>query len=244
MSGKHYFLMKEGLRMKRALKPAFVATIPVMTGYLVLGFGFGLVLHDAGGNVLLALAMSGFIYAGSMQYVAIDLLTGGATLLSAALMTLMVNARHLFYGVSMLEKYRGMGLAKPYMIFALTDETYSLVCQEQLPVPDDSRRAYCLLVSLFDHMWWVLGTLLGAAAGTILTISTEGVDFALTALFVTVMVEQWLTTEDRVPALIGLGASVGCLLQFGPEDFLIPAMLFIALFLYIYTDGRRVKRRE
>ena len=230
--------------MKQAIRPAFLATLPVMTGYLVLGFGFGLVLHDAGGSLPLALAMSGFIYAGSMQYVAVDLLSGGASLLSAALMTLMVNARHLFYGVSMLERYRGMGAAKPYLIFALTDETYSLVCQERLPVLPGSERAYCLLASLFDHLWWVLGTLLGAAAGTVLSVNTEGVDFALTALFVTVMTEQWLTAEDRVPALVGLIASLLCLLLFGAADFLIPAMLLIALLLCLYTDGRRVMRGE
>ena len=230
--------------MKQAIRPAFLATLPVMTGYLVLGFGFGLVLHDAGGSLPLALAMSGFIYAGSMQYVAVDLLSGGASLLSAALMTLMVNARHLFYGVSMLGRYRGMGAAKPYLIFSLTDETYSLVCQERLPVPPGSERAYCLLASLFDHLWWVLGTLLGAAAGTMLSVNTEGVDFALTALFVTVMTEQWLTAEDRVPALVGLIASLLCLLLFGAADFLIPAMLLIALLLCLYTDGRRVVRGE
>lgn len=230
--------------MKHALKQAFLATLPVMTGYLVLGFGFGLVLLDAGGNIPLALAMSGFIYAGSMQYAAVGLLTGGASLISAALMTLAVNARHLFYGISMLEKYRDAGAAKPYLIFALTDETYSLLCQDALPVPEESRRAYCLLVSLFDHLWWVLGTLLGAAAGAMLTINTAGVDFALTALFVTVLVEQWLTAEDRVPALIGIGASVFALLAFGPADFLIPAMLLIAIFLCIYTEGRRVKPHE
>lgn len=230
--------------MKRALKPAFLATLPVMTGYVVLGFGFGLVLDNAGGNVLLALAMSGFIYAGSMQYVAIDLLSGGASLISAALMTVMVNARHLFYGVSMLGKYRDMGAVKPYLIFALTDETYSLVCQEPLPVPQEQRRAYCLLVSLFDHLWWVSGTLLGAVTGAVLHINTEGVDFALTALFVTVMVEQWLTAEDRVPAMVGMLASIVCLVAFGAADFLIPAMLAIALMLCLYTDGRGAKRHE
>ena len=230
--------------MKSALKPAFIATIPVMTGYLVLGFGFGLVLHNAGGNVPLALAMSGFIYAGSMQYVAIDLLTGGASLISAALMTLMVNARHLFYGVSMLEKYRNMGAVKPYLIFALTDETYSLVCQDTLPVAEKDRRMYYFLVSLFDQLWWVLGTLLGTAAGTVLTISTEGVEFSLTALFVTVAIEQWLTAEDHTPALIGLGVSLACLLIFGSGSFLIPAMLGIALLLCLYTGKKEDKRHE
>lgn len=224
--------------MRRALKPALLATIPVMTGYIVLGFGFGLVLHEAGYDALVALGMSAFIYAGSMQYMAVELLTGGASLAVMALTTLMVNARHLFYGVSMLDKYRGMGAAKPYLIFALTDETYSLVCQDALPVPQESRRAYYLLVSLLDQLWWVLGTLLGALAGTVLTISTEGVDFALTALFVTVLVEQWLTAEDRVPAMIGGAASLVCLMIFGSADFLIPAMLAIALALILYTDGR------
>ena len=230
--------------MKHALKPAFLATLPVMTGYLVLGFGFGLVLMDAGGSIPLAAAMSGFIYAGSMQYAAVGLLTEGATLLSAALVTLMVNARHLFYGLSMLGKYHGMGVAKPYLIFALTDETYSLLCQQNLPVPESDRKAYCLLVSLLDHLWWVLGTLLGAAAGAVIAINTEGVDFALTALFVTVLTEQWLTAEDRVPAMIGGGVSLVCLALFGPADFLIPAMAGIALLLILYTDGRRVTRHE
>lgn len=230
--------------MRRALKLAFLATIPVMTGYLVLGFGFGLVLHEAGYDALLALGMSVFIYAGSMQYMAVGLLSGGASLATMALTALMVNARHLFYGVSMLEKYSGMGAAKPYLIFALTDETYSLVCQDALPVPPESRRAYYLLVSLLDQLWWVLGTMLGALAGTLLQISTEGVDFALTALFVTVLVEQWLTAEDRVPAMIGGVASLVCLVIFGGADFLIPAMLLIALLLILYTDGRRAKTHE
>lgn len=225
--------------MRKVLRQAFIATLPVMTGYLVLGIGFGLTLYDRGGNVLLALAMSGFIYAGSMQYLAVDLFSTGATLLSAAMVTLMVNARHLFYGVSMLEKYRGMGAAKPYLIFGLTDETYSLLCQDALPVPEGQRKAYYLLVTLLDHLWWVLGTLLGAGAAALMQINTTGMDFALTALFVTVLVEQWLTAKDRVPALIGGGASLVCLLLFGAEDFLIPAMLIIALMLCLYTGKRR-----
>ena len=224
--------------MKKVFRQALIATLPVMTGYVVLGFGFGLMLEDAGGSVLLALAMSGLIYAGSMQYVAVGLLTGGASLASAALMTLMVNARHLLYGVSMLEQYRDAGRMKPYLIFALTDETYSLLCRSELPVAEKHRRTYCLLVSLLDHLWWVAGTLAGAAAGSLLSISTEGVDFALTALFVTVLVETWLTAKDRVPVLIGAGASVLCLLLFGGADFLIPAMLLITLLLCLYT-GRR-----
>ncbi|MBQ8554937.1 MAG: AzlC family ABC transporter permease [Clostridia bacterium] len=224
--------------MRKALKPAFVATIPVMTGYLVLGFGFGIVLQANGFDILLAAAMSLFIYAGSMQYVAIGLLTGGASLLTVALTTLMVNARHLFYGISMLEKYRDTGRCKPYLIFALTDETYSLVCQDELPVPPEGRKAYYFLVSLLNQCYWVIGSLLGAAVGTMVHFNSEGIDFALTALFVTVFVDQWLTAKDHHPALIGVGASVLCLLIFGSEQFLIPAMLIIALLLCLYKGGK------
>lgn len=229
--------------MKKALKPAFLATLPVMTGYLVLGFGFGLIVLDAKFDVLTALAMSVFIYAGSMQYVAVGMLAA-PQLWTIALTTLMVNARHLFYGISMLDKYRGMGKIKAYLIFALTDETYSLVCQDQLPVPEENRRAYYLLVSLLDHLYWITGSVLGAAAGAVLRISTEGVEFALTALFVTVFVEQWLTAKDHRPALIGAGASVLSLVLFGGEHFLIPAMLLIALALCLYTARRKEAAHE
>ena len=171
--------------------------------------------------------MSAFIYAGSMQYLAIDLLAGGASLIAAALTTLMVNARHLFYGVSMIDAYRGMGAGKPYAIFALTDETYSLVCQDEQHADRSERHRYCLLVSLFNHLYWISGSVLGALIGSVLPFSVEGIDFALTALFVTVFLEQWLSTKDHLPALIGAGASVGCLMLFGPDGFLIPAMAVI-----------------
>ena len=219
--------------MKQTMKSAIVATLPVLTGYLVLGFGFGIVLRAAGGSIVLAAAMSTLIYAGSMQYVAIGLLTGGASLITAALTTLMVNARHIFYGVSMLDKYRAVGARKPYLIFALTDETYSLVCTDALPVPDEQRKAYYLLVSLFNHLYWITGSVLGALVGSLISFNTEGIDFALTALFVTVFWDQWLSTKKHAPALIGVGAALACLLIFGSESFLIPTMLLIALILLL-----------
>lgn len=225
--------------MKRVVKEAFLSTIPVMTGYLALGFGFGIILRSAGYGVLLAFAMSLLIYAGSMQYVAVGLLTGGASLLSVALTTLMVNARHLFYGVSMLSAYEKMGSAKPYLIFSLTDETYSLLCTEHPRISEGERKTYCLLVSLLDHTYWVTGTVTGAVAGGLLTFNTEGMDFVLTALFLTVFLEQWLSTEKHVPALIGIGASLLCLLIFGAEGFLIPAMALIALLLCLYREEAR-----
>ena len=207
--------------MQTLLKKCFVTTLPVMAGYLFLGTGFGMLLQSKGYGFLWAVAMSGFIYAGSMQYLAIDLLCGSASLITAAITTLMVNARHLFYGISMIDAYQDSGKKKPYLIFGLTDETYSLVSQTQ-------ETGYCFWVTLFDHCYWVLGTLLGGLVGTVLHINYEGVDFALTALFVTIFVEQWLSTKKHGPAIVGVGATTLCLLIFGKDVFLIPSMAAIA----------------
>ena len=148
-------------------KYAFKQSIPIMAGYIVLGMGFGVLLEAKGYGVLWVIAMSVFIYAGSMQYVAIDLITGGASVIAVALMTLMVNARHLFYGISMLDKYKDTGKYKPYLILALTDETYSLVCSGEIPDGVD-RNKYYFLVSLFDQIYWVLGSVAGSVLGSVL----------------------------------------------------------------------------
>ena len=210
-----------------------------MTGYVFLGFGFGILMQNYGYGVLWSGAMSLFIYAGSMQYVAVSLLTSGSSLLTAAVTAFMVNARHLFYGISMVDAYKGMGKKKPYLIFGLTDETYSLVSRLQIP-QGISRGGYCFLVTLFDHCYWVIGTVLGALTGTLLPISYEGVDFALTALFVTIFVEQWLSTKNHFPAITGLAATAVCLLIFGRDVFLIPSMCLIAAILMMARKtGRR-----
>lgn len=222
--------------MKNTIKTAFISTIPVLTGYLVLGFGFGIILKSAGYGIWLAFIMSLFIYAGSMQYVAVGLLTSGASFITAALTTLMVNARHLFYGISMLDKYKETGKRKPYLIFALTDETYSLVCGDNQNVEPGQQMNYYFYVSLFNQVYWVLGSVLGAVVGTVVKFNSEGIDFALTALFLTVFLEQWLTTKRHGPAIIGVLVSVICLLVFGGEHFLIPTMLVIALLLCLYKE--------
>ena len=222
---------------KTLLRRALVDTLPVMTGYVFLGFGFGILMERNGFSWLWAGAMSLFIYAGSMQYVAISLLTSGAGLLTAALTAFVVNARHLFYGISMVDAYKGAGRKKPYLIFALTDETYSLVSQHQKP-----DHGYCFLVSVFDHLYWIAGTLLGSLAGSVLPINFEGVDFALTALFVTIFVEQWLNTKNHSPAIIGVASTLACLLIFGSEVFLIPSMILIAVALV--TMGRSGKEAD
>lgn len=217
--------------MRKTLKTAFVDTIPILTGYLVLGFGFGIILKANGYSIVLAFAMSTFVYAGSMQYVAVGLLTSGASLITILITTIMVNARHLFYGISMLDKYKNTGKRKPYLIFALTDETYSLVCHDNPDVPRENRNNYYFFVSLFNQLYWISGSLLGAAVGSLIKFNSEGIDFALTALFLTVFLEQWLSTKKHVPAIIGVAVSVICLIIFGSENFLIPAMLVIALLL-------------
>lgn len=199
-----------------------------MAGYVFLGFGFGILMQQSGFGVLWAVAMSLFIYAGSMQYVAVSLLTSGASLLTAALTAFVVNARHLFYGISMIDAYKDSGKIKPYLIYGLTDETYSLVSQTQ-----HRETGYCFLVTLLDHCYWVLGTLLGGLVGTVLRINYEGVEFALTALFVTIFVEQWLSTKKHGPAIVGVAATTLSLLIFGKDVFLIPSMAAIAACLMI-----------
>ena len=198
----------------------------------MLGFGFGIIMISSGYGVFLTFIMSLLIYAGSMQYAAVGLLTGGASFLTTAMTTLMVNLRHIFYGISMLDRYKWAGKRKPYLIFSLTDETYSLVCGD-LGVHYDQKIDYCFLVSLFDHVYWVTGSVLGAAVGSILPFNMIGVDFALTAMFITIFLEQWLTSKRHTPAVIGLLASFVCLLIFGKDGFLIPSMIVITLLLCV-----------
>ena len=202
-------------------------TLPVLTGYLALGMGFGVLMQTNGYGILLPIMMSIFIFSGSMQYAAVGLLTSGASMLTVALTTLVVNARYFFYGISMAKPYRKTGAAKPYLIFALTDETYSLVCSGE----KDLR--YCLLVSLFDHIYWITGTLLGTLLSSAVTFNSRGIEFAQTALFLTVFTEQWLNTKNHIPAVTGVALTVLCVLAFGSGNFLIPAMLAITAALFL-----------
>ena len=206
-------------------KCALKNTIPVMTGYLVLGIGYGILMNAKGYNALWSLFAGLIIYSGTMQFVAIDLFAG-ASLAATALTSLMVSARHLFYGISMVNRYKNIhGLKKFYMIYALTDETYSLVCEAE-------DADYCFWVSLLDQSYWVIGGFLGGLLGQIIPFNSKGIDFALTALFITICVEQWLNTENHYPALTGLLASVLSLIIFGSENFLIPSMILITVSLF------------
>lgn len=225
---------------RKAFKQLFLDTVPVLTGYLFLGAGFGILLTEKTDyGIIWSLAMALFMLAGSGQYLAVSLMADHASILSAAIATFLINARHIFYGISMIEPYKGAGKKKPYMIFALTDETYSLVTQNE-PPEGMSRHSYCFWVSLLDQSYWLVGCGLGSILGSTLPISFEGVEFVLTALFVTMFVEQWLSHKNHLPALIGVGATVLCLVIFGKDIFLIPSMVLIAVLL---TISRKTGRR-
>lgn len=214
------------------VKQAFYKSLPVLAGYVILGIGFGILLQNAGYGVVWTVAMSCLIYAGSMQYVGVGLIAGGASVITTILTTIMVNARHLFYSISMIERYKNAGKYKPYLIFALTDETYSLLCDGQVP-DEESGNLYRFLVSLFNQCYWVTGSIIGTLLGSILSFSTNGIEFSMTALFVASFTEQWISGKNHIPALAGIACSLLCLLIFGSEGFLIPAMLLITFVLTI-----------
>ena len=217
---------------RQIIKQAFLKSLPVMAGYIVLGTGFGILLQKAGYGVLWAFAMSAFIYAGSMQYVGVGLISGGASILTTAFTTVMVNARHLFYSISMIDRYKDAGKYKSYLIFALTDETYSLLCDGHAPADGDPNQ-YRFFVSFFNQCYWVTGSVLGSLLGAVLPFSTAGIEFSMTALFIASFTEQWLTSHDHIPAVTGLLGTLVCLILFGSENFLIPAMLLITLVLTV-----------
>ena len=217
-----------------ALRAAFPATIPVLTGYLCIGMAYGLLMANAGYGVFWALLLSLLCYAGSMEFVAVSLLTAGFDPVQALLMALMINARHAFYGLSMLEKYRGTGWARPFLIFSLTDETFSLV--STLEPPDGvTRRHFYFWISLLDYLYWQVGSVLGALIGGLLPFDTTGLDFALTALFIVLFLEQWRKRENRPAALIGLGCTAVSLAVVGADRLVIPAMVLI---LAVLLGGR------
>jgi 4-azaleucine resistance transporter AzlC len=226
----------------KTVRAAFIKSLPVMAGYIILGIGFGILAWSGGYGLPWALAMSLLIYAGSMQYVGVGLLSGGASLLTVILTTVMVNARHLFYSISMFGRYKDAGRYKPYLIFALTDETYSLLCDGQVPEGTEPDR-FRFLVSLFNHSYWVLGSVLGSLAGSVLPFSAAGIEFSMTALFIASFTEQWITSKDHLPALTGLVCTLLCLLVFGTDGFLIPAMVLITLLLLLLRSRVPAERR-
>lgn len=202
-------------------------TLPVLCGYLFLGTAFGATLAQAGYGPAWALMMSTLIYAGSMQFVMVPLMAAGASLVTVALTALMVNARHLFYGVSYIDRFARMGRLRPYMIFSLTDETYSVFCS----MPGGETDGVLLRVSLYDQLYWIAGSLLGSVLARQLPVDLTGIDFSMTALFIVICVERAGNRRDRLPLAIGGACALFSLLALGPDRFLLPALAATAALL-------------
>ncbi len=219
-----------------ALKAAFPYTIPVLTGYLFIGFAFGVMFQEKGYHFLWAGFVSLVVYAGSGQYLAVNFFAPGVSMLQIVFLEFMVNIRHIFYGLSMLERFSKMGKKRLYMIFSLTDETYSLLCLTKVPKGVDETK-FLLSIAALDQSYWILGSMLGAAVGSAVPFDATGIDFAMTALFAVIFVEQWLSAKNHVPAYIGLGCTLACLVLFGPDNFILPSMVCIMALL---LSGRNI----
>lgn len=219
---------------------AFRQSLGVLFGYVFLGTAFGILLRQAGFGALWSLAFSGLVYAGSLQFVLAGFLAAPTALPTVALMSLFINARHLFYGLSFIERFRSMGKKRPYMIFSLTDETYSVLCgMDEVPAGVDKNGAM-FLVALLDQLYWVAGSLLGTFAGG-LPLDFTGIDFSMTALFLVIFLEQWRGAKSHLPALLGLGCGAVFLLALGPDNFLLPALCTTVAVLLL---ARPVLNRE
>ena len=229
-----------GAVLRRTLRAAFPRTLPVLTGYLFLGATYGVYMNISGFPFWYPMLMSMVVFAGSAEFVAVSLLLGPFVPLRSFLMILLINARHLFYGISMLDKYRGMGPKKLYLIFALTDETFSVNCSAEIPEGAD-RGLFYLLVTVLDHCYWVAGATLGGILGSLVTFNTRGLEFVMTAMFTVIFLDRWLKEKDHASGLLGLGLTLLCLLILGPERFLLPAMGAILLALTLLR--RPLERR-
>lgn len=219
-------------RHLEAFVAAFPHTIPVLTGFSILGLTFGILMRTRGYGVGITTLMSAVVFAGSLQYVALTLLTAVFNPVSALAITLLVNARHLFYGLSLLDKFRETGRYKPYLIFGLCDETFSILCSTD-PPPNVDRSRFMFYITLLNHSYWVAGSALGAWLGRFIQFDTRGMDFVLTALFVVIFTNQWQQRKNRIPALIGLAVPAASLAVFGSGSFMLPAMGGILLALTV-----------
>lgn len=228
--------------MKEAFKFAFPHTIPIMASYIFLGIPFGLLAVSQGFSPLFAILMSVIIYSGAIQYAAIDVFLASFNPMNAIILTLMVGARHIFYGIAMLTKFSKLDSKKYYTIFGLTDETFSVLVS--IDVPENLSRDWVyFFITLLNQMYWVSGTVIGVLLGSMITINLEGIDFVLTALFITIFVDQWLNSSSKVPALVGILSGLLCLVLFGANNFMIPAMVFIVGF-FLYRFNKKGVARQ
>ena len=227
--------------IKKAFKAAFPYTIPIFAGFWFLGMTYGIYMNVSGFSFLYPMLMSITIFAGSMEFITVDLLLGSFNPVQAFLMTLMINARHLFYGISMLDKFRGTGLKKLYLIFGMCDESFSINYTAKIP-PDVDRGWFMFFVTLLNHFYWFSGSILGGIFGSLIHFNTEGLDFVMTAMFTVIFLEQWLKDRQHISALLGLGISLLCLWIFGADNFIIPSMAAMLMMLTLLR--KPVEKRE
>jgi 4-azaleucine resistance transporter AzlC len=218
--------MKNGNQIWIAFRSAFPYTVPILTGFVFLGIAYGIFMNSLGFGPIYPILMSLLIFAGSMEFVAANFLLIAFNPINALFLTLMVNARHLFYGISMLDKYKGSGKKKLYMIYGLCDESFSINCTVDVPKNVD-KGWFMFFVTLLNHSYWVLGSAIGGIFGSLVKFNTEGLDFVMTSLFVVIFIEQWMKEKKHHSALVGLGLSTVSLIIFGGDNFIIPAMLSI-----------------
>ncbi|MBE6637514.1 MAG: branched-chain amino acid transporter AzlC [Ruminococcaceae bacterium] len=223
---------------RAALRAAFPYTVPILTGFLFLGISCGFLARASGLPVWFPLITSLFIFAGSMEFVTVTLLTAAFHPLGALSLTLMINARHLFYGISMLERYRGLGSRTPYLIFGMCDESFSINCAVT-PPKDIDRGWFMFFVTLLNHAYWIIGNTIGSLLGSLFRFPTEGIDFVMTAMFVVILIEQWQKESSHTSSLLGLGITLLCLIVFGADHFLLPAMGILLVILLILGHHRR-----
>ncbi|MBR4157650.1 MAG: AzlC family ABC transporter permease [Oscillospiraceae bacterium] len=216
----------------KELRFAVPQTIPVFFTYLFIGIAFGVLMDEAGFSAVWTVLAPVLIYAGSAQLVMVPMLAAGTSLLTLAVTVFFINARHVFYGIAFLERFRGMGARYPYMVFSLTDETYSILCSVQWPEGLDQKRA-SFLIALLDQCYWVFGCAIGACVGSLLKLDLRGIDFSATAFFLVVVVNQWRQSENHLPAAVGLVSAVALRLLLGAERFLIPALLLSLMALLL-----------
>lgn len=219
-------MQKRSVIMKKAFKAAFPYTIPIFAGFWFLGMTYGIYMNVSGFSFWYPMLMGLTIFAGSMEFVAVNMLLGAFNPLQAFVMTLMINARHLFYGISMLDKYKGTGWKKLYLIFGMCDESFSINYTAQIP-EDVDKGWFMFFVTLLNHCYWVFGAALGGIFGSFIHFNTEGLYFVMTAMFVVIFIEQWLKEKNHVSAFMGIGLSLLCLIAFGADNFIIPAMIAI-----------------
>ena len=233
-------------RWRPALKAAFPHTIPIMTGFLFLGMAYGILMRTQGFHPLFPTVMAMTIFGGSLEYVCVEMLLSAFAPVETLLMALLIQARHLFYGIAMLDKYRGFGWKTPLLIFGMCDESFSINCSVEVPKDIDKGWFY-LWVTILNWSYWWMGATLGAQLGAILPFDTEGLDFVMTAMLFVIFLDAWLKEKQHWSSLIGLGCAVGCLLLFGAEGFMLPTMGCILAALYLARkpieaiEGRVVK---